>query len=160
MNKYLVLKDTREKDGWNFPESETCLGTKIATIKTGDYSIQGYEKKLCIERKKSPEELAANLGKNKKRFDNEIDRMRDFEHAFIICEFSLSSLLDFPHNTTIPNRYKSRMRITGYFILKCLMEYSLNNNVHVLFADNARSAQALASSIFKRVLENESKTKR
>ena len=41
-------------------------------LDTGDYSIQGLEDKICIERKGCVEELAQNLGSKKQTFLKEI----------------------------------------------------------------------------------------
>ena len=56
---YLVYRDTREKDGWDFAQSGYCAGTEPQTIKTGDYTLHGYENHLCIERKGNVSELAS-----------------------------------------------------------------------------------------------------
>ena len=73
--KYVVLKDTREKNGWNFNSSSKCLAVARWGLKTGDYTIRGLEKDLVIERKASTGELAMNLGKKRKAFEAEIERM-------------------------------------------------------------------------------------
>jgi hypothetical protein len=155
VGKFTILKDTREKDGWNFIKTAYCNGMVSATLKTGDYTVEGYENIICVERKKSPEEVAMNVGKKKVQFNNEIARMADFKHSFIICEFSVPDLLGFPGNSKIPRALKSRMRMKGDYILKCLLEYTLKNNVHLLFCDNPKSAQTVALSLFKRIIENE-----
>ena len=58
---YLVYRDTREKDGWEFTQSGYCAGTQEQTIKTGDYTLYGYENHICIERKGNVSELATNI---------------------------------------------------------------------------------------------------
>jgi hypothetical protein len=35
---YMVIRDTREQDGWEFTPSQNCAGTMDATLKTGDYT--------------------------------------------------------------------------------------------------------------------------
>ena len=59
---YKVIKDTREQDGYTF-ESFTgrytsCKGMVVKKLDTGDYSLEGLEDKLCIERKGRVSELA------------------------------------------------------------------------------------------------------
>ena len=62
---YKVIKDTREQDGYTF-ESFTgrytsCKGMVVKKLDTGDYSLEGLEDKLCIERKGRVSELAITI---------------------------------------------------------------------------------------------------
>ena len=130
---YTVIRDTREQEGYYFSEFNTCAGMVDRKLDTGDYSIDGLEDKICIERKGCVEELAQNLGSKKQTFLREIERMQDFPHKFIILEFSLEDLIKFPKETRIPIKNKASVKITGKYMLKCLVEFELYNNVHVLF---------------------------
>ena len=87
MNKYTVIKDTREQDGWFFSSNDKCAGMEIGTLHTGDYTMKGFEDVVCIERKASVSEIAMNLGRKKKPFQEEMERMRDFQFSFLILEF-------------------------------------------------------------------------
>ena len=51
--KYVILKDTREKNGWSFNTFDKCLAVARWGLKTGDYTARGLEKDLVIERKAS-----------------------------------------------------------------------------------------------------------
>ena len=94
--KYTVIKDTREQDGWFFSPYDRCSGMEVSTMKTGDYTIKGYEDLVCVERKGSVTEIATNLGKKKKTFQAEMERMKAFDFRFILLEFSASDVLDYP----------------------------------------------------------------
>ena len=93
---YTVIQDTREQDGWWFTKYDKCDGMEVGTLATGDYTIKGFEDVVCIERKASVTELANNLGKKKKAFYNEMERMQDFVFKFLIFEFSLTEVAEFP----------------------------------------------------------------
>jgi ERCC4-type nuclease len=151
--KFFVIRDTREKEGYEFNNFNTCAGMIEQKLDTGDYSIQGLEDKICIERKGCVEELAINLGQKKYTFLNEIERMKVFPHKYLILEFSLQDLINFPQHTRIPVRNKSALKITGKYMLKCLIEFELYNDVHVLFCGDRRNAFLAVSSIFKRINE-------
>jgi ERCC4-type nuclease len=150
---FFVIKDTREQEGYYFSKYNTCAGMVEHKLDTGDYTIQGMEDKICIERKGCIEELAINLGQKKHAFLNEIERMVEFPHKFLVLEFSLSDLVDFPESSRIPEKNKAILKITGKYILKCLMEFQLYNGIHVLFCENKYNAFLTVSSIFKRVNE-------
>ena len=150
---YTVVKDTREQEGYFFNEFNTCKGMVEQKLDTGDYSIVGLEDKICIERKGCIEELAVNLGQKKHAFLDEIERMKTFDHKFIILEFSLEDLLKFPDDTRIPEKNKSSIKITGKYILKCLMEFQIYDGIQVVFCGNKHNAFLLVSSLLKRLNE-------
>lgn len=151
--KFTVIKDTREQDGYFFSAFNTCAGMIEQKLDTGDYSILGMEDKICIERKGSVEELAVNLGQKKYSFMAEIERMKEFPHKFLILEFSLEELAKFPEDTRIPNKNLGSVKITGKYMLKCLFEFQLYNDIHILFCGNKYSAFLAVSSILKRINE-------
>ena len=92
MDGYTVIKDTREQDGWTFSPYDMCKGMEIDTLHTGDYTIKGFEDVVCIERKACTSEIAMNLGRKKKPFQAEMERMKDYSFSFIICEFDMDDL--------------------------------------------------------------------
>lgn len=150
---FIVIKDTREQDGYYFKEYNTCAGMVEEKLDTGDYSIKGLEDKICIERKGCVEELAMNLGQKKHAFLNEIERMAPFPHKFLILEFTVDELIKFPDETRIPIKNKASVKITGKYMLKCLSEFSLYNGVHVIFCGSKYNGFIIVSSILKRVNE-------
>ena len=81
---YTVIQDTREKEGWYFSEYDKCSGMESGTLKTGDYTLRGFEEVVCIERKASTSEISQNLGKKKAPFQAEMERMKDYPVAFLI----------------------------------------------------------------------------
>lgn len=146
-----VIRDTREQRPWGL------VHTSVAEIiehklDTGDYSIQGLEDKLCIERKKSVSELAGNI--IDKRFKNELERMAKFKYKFLILEFDCSHIEIYPAGTNIPQKVRDKIRVTGPFIMKMLAEIQVLG-IHVVFCSNARYAETVAINIMRRVHELE-----
>jgi len=60
MSDFTIIVDSREQKPYLFG-GYTC-GVKKSGLKTGDYSIEGYENSICVERK-SKEDLYSSLGK-------------------------------------------------------------------------------------------------
>ena len=89
MDSYVILRDTREKNGWDFESHNKVLAVAKWGLKTGDYTARGLEKDLVIERKASTGEIAMNIDKKRKAFEAEIERMSSFRWKYILCEFSL-----------------------------------------------------------------------
>ena len=152
-DKYEIIRDTREKHGWDFESFDKCEGVIRQGLKTGDYTIKGLESAVCIERKASTREISMNLGRKKKPFQAEMERMKDFDHSFIVCEFSMDDLINFPKNSGIPSSKQKFVKITGKYMLKTLIEFQLWYDTKILFCDNKHNAFLVANSIFKRVNE-------
>lgn len=140
-----IIRDTREKIGlWSFGEIETIE----RKLDSGDYSLVGYESILCIERKKSVSEVAVNIGSDSVRFNKELERMKNFPLAYLICEFSLDEVLEFPNGSNIPKRLIQQVRIGGKFILKTLSSYKEKYGIEVIYAGDRDNAIELALGIF------------
>jgi DNA excision repair protein ERCC-4 len=69
-----VLVDTREQNPWRFDGRSVRL--KPAALRFGDYSVQGMQHAVCIERK-SVEDLFLTMTKGLERFERELDRARE-----------------------------------------------------------------------------------
>ena len=154
---FTIIKDTREKKGYTFEASRTkyhvCKGMVLRKLDTGDYSIEGLEDKICIERKASVVELANNVGFDKRRFVSEIERMKEFPHRFLILEFSLTDLMNFPEGSDIPEKEISKLKISNKYMLRFLMELQINDNINVIFCDSKKNAKWTVLSILKRINE-------
>ena len=148
--KYIVIRDTREQTGWVFKESTDCYGTEVGTLKTGDYTLKGYEDILCIERKGCITEFANNLVKEYPRFCRELQRMEDdHKHCFILLEFQMEDLLNYPFSTSLSARIKKRIRVRGSLLLKRLLEIQLKYKVKILFCGD--KGKKVIESIFKAI---------
>lgn len=95
---FTILVDQREKAPYRFTGIRAdadkqgrpvVVETKIAFLKTGDYSIEGLEKCIAIERK-SLEDLYSTLGQHRDRFEEEHDRLMYMNKAAVVIEADLS----------------------------------------------------------------------
>ena len=89
-----ILIDQREKQPWTFKEIRrahpTCdFQTRTANLTAGDYTLEGFEERIAIERK-SPRDACIALQQNFDRFDNEFARMNKMEAAWIVVESPLA----------------------------------------------------------------------
>lgn len=153
MPNYKVIKDTREQDGWFFYPYDKCIGMDVKKLNTGDYTIDGFEDVVCIERKACVSEIALNLGKNKDTFLAEMKRMKDYEFSFLICEFDMEDILRYPEGSRIPKAQKDKVKVTGKYILKCLNEFQIYYNTKIILCGNKNNAFLVCNSIFKRLNE-------
>ena len=151
--RFTVLQDTREQLGWHFEENEYCNGMNLATLKTGDYTIEGFEKHLCIERKGSIAEFSNNI--TDKRFERELERMREFTHSFLILEFDMYDIYQFPLGSSIPKWTWPKLKVTSKFIEKKLIEYELTYPTKIVLV--GRSGKEFVSNIFRKIFNDKEK---
>jgi ERCC4-type nuclease len=142
---FTIIIDTREQQPWSF-DSYAKANTKLDT---GDYSIQGFENIVAIERKKSVSEFANNITES--RFTDVVMRMGEIKYSFLLLEFNLEDVLIYPVGSTVPKRMWDKIKISPAFILKNLLDLELKHNISVHFCGNSGNAEKLAETIFKKV---------
>ena len=149
--KYKVIRDTREKEnyGWDFNQSKNCSGTETRTLPTGDYTIEGYEQEIVIERKGCVAEIAMNIFEP--RFERELDRLESYNYPFLLMEFDLADVIRFPEGSSIPKYKWSSIKVKPFLILKKLTEYQLVYKTKFIFC--GKNGKEMCASIFKRFLE-------
>jgi ERCC4-type nuclease len=145
MSEFTIIVDTREQKPWSF-ENHTIANTKLDT---GDYSIQGLEDILCIERKRNVAEIANNITES--RFKDVIGRIKTYKFSFILLEFNIDDVLRYPIGSTIPKKIWSKIRISPQYIMKNLIDLQVENNIHVIFCGSSSTAEQIALSIMNRV---------
>lgn len=142
---FTIVIDTREQQPWEF-EHHTIANHKLDT---GDYSIEGLENVIAIERKKSVSEFANNITES--RFTDVVMRMGQIKYAFLLLEFDLEDVLIYPIGSTVPKRMWDKIKISPAFILKNLLDLGIKHNISVHFCGNATNAKKLAETILKKV---------
>lgn len=83
--KFVV--DTREKDPWDI--GVECVRKKLDS---GDYSILTLEDRVAIERK-SLDDLVQSVIHERTRFFDELERLTQYEYAYVVVEGSLRDLI-------------------------------------------------------------------
>ena len=146
----IILRDTREKQPWDFSWYDCEI--RVATVKVGDYTIEGYENTIAVERKRSTGELAMNFGFKKKQFIAELERMQNVQYRYVVCEFPEIRLEEFPLNSGIPRKHWNKLRISGKYIRKCIHDFSSQYNVTFLFCENAFAAQDEVFMMFQNIV--------
>ena len=154
--KYTVIRDTREQSGrgWQFEAKGRCEGTITQKMDEGDYTLVGWEKSLCIERKGSVSEFARNV--TEKRFERELERMEVYDFPFMLLEFGMEHVCAYPVGSGIPQRQLKYLKFTGKYYLKRLTEFEVNYKTKIILCGNR--GQGVARSIFNRMVEREAQT--
>lgn len=139
-----ILRDTREKNGWDFLFYQEVDEVVSRKLDAGDYTTTVLDGLIAIERKASPSELANNLGplKSRARMYREFDRMRGMKKAYIVCEFSETDVLNFPQGLNVSAYYRSKIRVKGPFLRELIGNIEKDyDNIEVVFCGDKPSAE-------------------
>ena len=133
---FTVVVDTREQHPFAFHGITGVRGRKLeietcrAGLKTGDYSIQGLEDKVAVERK-SKVDLYGTVGRGRARFEREIERLAAMQFPAVVLECDLQSLL----------RPPERSRVSPSSVLNSLVAWSVRHRIPVWTCPGRRFAE-------------------
>ena len=139
MGKFTIIRDTREHEGhgWKWSKSTWCKGSKVDTIKSGDYTIEEVPGLIIIERKESFNELCSNFLGHRERLNRLMERMvEEYRWRYIIVECELGDILNKYNYSYLPAKMRNK---APAIILGSLVSIGLKYDVHVIFAgDNGK----------------------
>jgi ERCC4-type nuclease len=144
-----VIVDTREQIPLAIASCAEVAEVINRKLDTGDYTVEGLEQKLVIERKRNVAELAINITED--RFWREMERMGSYEHRFLLLEFGIDDIRSYPEGSTIPKAKQKFIKVKGPFIMKKLSEIQIDYGVDVVFCGDTDNALWMATNIMKRV---------
>ena len=144
-NDFTIIVDTREQQPWSF-EHYTTAHRKLDA---GDYSIEGLENILAIERKKSVNEIANNI--IEPRFKDAIARLAQHKYSFLLLEFDIQDVLVYPIGSSLPKKLWDKVKISPAFLMKHILEWQLVHNIKVMFCGSPSDAEKTAEYIFKKI---------
>jgi ERCC4-type nuclease len=128
-----VAIDTREQRPYAFSRFE------VKTLKSGDYSIVGWEDRIAIERK-TKEDAYACLGRGRRRFEREMARLSRMDYAALVVESTLEDFLKAPAFSQMNPRAAANS----------LLGWSVKYNVCVHWAGNRRFGNALTRQLLEK----------
>lgn len=131
-----IIKDTREQKGFNFRASANCAGMIEDKLDYGDYALKDHLDLITIERKQNVTELCGNLGKNRDRFERELERMQSTRFRYVVVEDYWSS---------IKKPKYSRMNPEAVF--QSIIALEIKYGVHFIFAGTHEMAQKITRSL-------------
>ena len=130
---FTIIIDTREQCPYDFPFS------KRQCLPSGDYSINGYEQHIAIERK-TKQDIYQSVSKGRKRFKKEVERLATYKYAAIVIESSLDNLLIPPPYTELSPRV----------VINTLLSWSIKYRLHVFFASDRDHARAIVYRLLEK----------
>ena len=94
--KVFAVQDTREQ----LPYDLKPFNVIVKGLKSGDYSLLGFEDKVSIERK-TLADFVGSISHGRDRFEREVERLQSFESKVILVEGSAADIAN--------HRYQSQM---------------------------------------------------
>lgn len=141
---FVILIDSRENAPYSFSglradakdhSRELVVTTRWQGLPTGDYSIEGFESLICVERK-SAADLYSTIGGNRDRFQREHERMAEMVaaggFACVVIEASVSSLLARP---------PANSRLNPKTVHRTWLSWTRRYRVPWMFCDGRRLAE-------------------
>lgn len=141
MSEDIIIKsDTREQLALDFGKFKNISSVR-GTLKTGDYSIQGYEDQITFERK-SVQDLVGTLTSGHTRFLREMERMRSFKAKYILIEHTPDILYNYCAKHGWQRKFNT--------IIQSLLAYACHYQVRVRFC---KDREDMAEYIVKKARE-------
>jgi ERCC4-type nuclease len=122
-------------------------------LDAGDYSIEGYEDRIAIERK-SPIDLFGTLGKGHERFMKEIERAQQYEYFAIVVEASITDIA----LGEFEGRHQTRMN--PQVVLQICFTLKMKYDVDVIFCRSRHEASTTITHLFKAFIKQQQYAKK
>ena len=136
----VITTDSREQLSLDFTKFRGVSSVR-GTLKTGDYSIQGYDDTICFERK-SVQDLVGTLIGGHERFLREMERMRAFKAKYILIEHTPDILYNYCAKHGWQRKFNT--------IIQSLLAYACHYQVRVRFC---KDREDMAEYIVKKARE-------
>ena len=141
-----IVCDTREQRPLRFSNEVEVIHQALTV---GDYSIQGLEDQVIIERK-SLSDLLASITSGRERFTRELRQLRAFRFAALVVES------DWP--TIMTGMWPCPSAVHPNAALGSLMSFTVKYGVQVVMADDHQTAAALVErllSLYAKMVERD-----
>jgi len=131
-----IVIDTREQKPYVFTSGR--VGSVKKALPAGDYSLEGFESQVAIERK-TLSDLVSTVVHSQERFKRELKKLLEYKYAFIVAECSIEDI--------ILHRYRSKVSPKALLgILSAIMV----DYIPIYFAGNRQCAIVLVEALLLR----------
>ena len=139
-----IVQDTREQNPFVIP------GAVVAMLRTGDYGVRrdGRLLPISIERK-SISDLLGVIGGERKRFERELERAKEFRYFAIVIEGTRNTVM----RQVELRRQMGRGKLTVSQVMHSLAAWDVRG-VHVHFEEDRRIAAAWTRALLVHFAED------
>ena len=140
MTNLRIIIDTNEQLAYSFHNINPRPILIYKKLKTGDYSIEGFESEITIERK-TLGDLFGSVGTGRERFEREFIRMQSFKYAAVVIESGLDDIF------INPPEHSSMLRKS---VFRTLISWSIRYGVKIWPCPDRNFAEKTTYIILKR----------
>jgi len=145
---FVVLVDDREKKAWDLPYK-----IEKKRLKTGDYTVKGFEKVIAIEKKSGLVELLNDLANGyRPTFVRFLERLSKYPVKVIVVEDTLSELSISRALTHISKKSRGKARLTFRSIYYWTAEIATKYGIPIVFVGK-RAKIDLLPEVFRACFE-------
>lgn len=137
-----VIVDSREQHPFTFECGRYDVTVEAGTLTVGDYSLAGLVDRVAVERKSLPD-LVACLGRERERFERELQRAAALDAFAVVVEASWSELA--------AGQYRSQLK--PHAACQSVLAFTGRYRVPFLFAGSRAAAEYACWGFLRQYLE-------
>ena len=145
-----ILVDSREQKPYKFNCIVPIPITKIVALKVGDYSIEGCQDEIGIERK-SLEDAYNTFGQGRKRFQRELEKSIGFKFFAVIIESDWHTIVKHP---------PIRSNLNPKSVVSSIAAWSRRYRVHFWTCPNREFAERYTFRLLERFWQDREREQR
>ncbi len=139
-----IITDSREQAPFTFQHEQYAqLHTETASLDTGDYSLAGLTDRVAVERKSLPD-LVACLGRERERFEREMQRAAALDAFAVVVESSWAELAS--------GEYRSQLN--PHSACQSVLAFTARYRIPFLFAGSRAGAEYVTWGFLRQYLES------
>lgn len=139
-----ILIDTREQAPFTFEhENYNRTVSEACGLAVGDYSLAGLTDRVAVERKSLPD-LVACLGRERERFERELQRAAALDAFAVVVESSWADLAG--------GNYRSQLN--PHSACQSVLAFSCRYRIPFLFAGSRAGAEYITWGFLRQYLES------
>jgi len=129
-----IVIDTREQFPYSF--DRPCV---VKTLKSGDYSVLGFEDEIAVERK-TKQDAYQSLGQGRERFEREFERLAELKFAAVVIEANIPDFMEQPPFT----------KMDPHAAINSLISWMVKYKVCVIWAGDRLHGSAMTFRILEK----------
>ena len=139
-----VVFDSREQQPFTFHLGKYAgMTLEVGTLDTGDYSLAGLTDRVAVERKSLPD-LVACLGRERERFERELQRAAALDAFAVVVEASWADLAG--------GQYRSQLN--PHSACQSVLAFTARYRIPFMFAGSRAAAEYACHGFLKQYLES------
>ena len=137
-----VIVDSREQAPFAFQHERYAVEVRAGALTVGDYSLAGLEDRVAVERKSLPD-LVMCLGRERERFERELQRGAALDAFCVVVEGSWADLAG--------GNYRSQLK--PHSACQSVAAFMARYRVPFMFAGSRAAAEYVCWSFLRQYLE-------